>query len=208
MNTSEFFGVFEICKEKYLQQDQTGENKKALERFEKWLKVNSNLLQLRAAKEYKNRKIDTGKLFSDITEEAMRILSRKGIQISCISLGLKETSKCISVFNDNLVYYRLGRTSPRKGTYRGMDLLLMELVMDGNKNNVFIPLLGEIESLEKQIGTKIERESPKVEATGKYRFKLLFPFDNDVENMVEAYARTLADFIYYTREKLLELKVS
>lgn len=49
--------------------------------------------------------------------------------------------------------------------------MVMELVMDGNKNSIFSPLLKRVADLESQLGVKIERENEKVEATGKYRFK-------------------------------------
>jgi len=88
-------------------------------------------------------------------------------------------------------------------------MLVFELIMDGNKNNVFIPILKQLAALESQLGQKIEREGAKVEATGKYRFKLFFLFDyDDSEVAVRKYAEVLSDFIYYTRKELLKLNVS
>ena len=207
MSSSNFFSSFEMYKKRYLQQENTYENKKALDLFEKWLKGNSKLLQFRVRE--KNQKIDLGKFFSGIIDEARVALSRKGIQISSISLGLKESSKCVTVFKDKTIYYRLSRTCPRKGSYGGMEMLVIELIMDGNKNNVFVPLLKQLNSLESQLGQKIEREGAKVEATGKYRFKLFFPFEYDESAVaVSKYAEVLSNFIYYTRKELTKLNVS
>lgn len=207
MSSSNFFNSFELYKKRYLQQENTYENKKALDLFEKWLKVNSKLLQFRVREE-KNKKIDLGNFFSSIIDEARVALSRKGIQISSISLGLKESSKCVTVFKDKTIYYRLSRTCPRKGRYSGMEMLVIELIMDGNKNNIFVPLLKLLNSLESQLGQKIEREGAKIEATGKYRFKLFFPFEYDESAVaVSKYAEVLSNFIYYTRKELIMLNV-
>ena len=209
MNNGDFVSVFELYKERYLQQDQQGyETKKALDRFQNWLKNNTKLFPA-GAKSEKQQKIDLGRFISAIVQETRSILAEKGMQISCISLGLKESSKCIRAFGESTIYYRLGKTCPRKGNYRGMELLAMELVMDGNKNNVFIPLLERQEAIEKHMGTRIERENPRIESTGKYRFKLYFPFEND--DSAEAIGRMsvmLADFIYITREELLNLNIT
>lgn len=208
MSSSNFFSSFEMYKKRYLQQENTYENKKALDLFEKWLKGNSKLLLFKISEE-KNKKIDLGKFFSGIIDEARVSLSSKGIQISSISLGLKESSKCITVFKDKTIYYRLSRTCPRKGSYGGMEMLVIELIMDGNKNNVFVPLLKHLDALESQLGQKIEREGAKVEATGKYRFKLFFPFGYDESAVaVRKYAEVLSNFIYYTRKELIKVSVS
>ncbi|MCL6479262.1 MAG: hypothetical protein K6T65_12785 [Peptococcaceae bacterium] len=208
MSSGDFFSTFELYKERYLQQDQALENKRALDHFERWLKGNKSLLQVKP-REVKNKKIDLGKFLTQIVSEAKKILADKGIQINCVSLGLKESSKCISVFSDNTVYYRLGRTCPRIGPYGGMELLVMELIMDGNKNNIFVPLLKQQHKLEKLLGNKVERENPRVEATGKYRFKLLFPFEyNESAGNIGNLGGILANFIYFTRDELIKLNVS
>ncbi|MCL6610460.1 MAG: hypothetical protein K6T66_02845 [Peptococcaceae bacterium] len=208
MQGADFYSVFEQYKEKFLRQPQSHENRAALDDFEKWLRSSVNLPQVRIIGE-KSKKIDLGKFLSNVTQEAKKILAGRGIAINVVSLGLKTSSRCIGVFKDSSIYYRLGKTSPRKGRYRGTELLIMELVMDGNKNNVFIPLLGRVEDLEKRMGTKIERESDKVEATGKYRFRLLFPFENDDSpKTVEKYATILSNFIYCTREELFNINVT
>ncbi|MFZ5646240.1 MAG: hypothetical protein ACOY30_01305 [Bacillota bacterium] len=203
---NDFLSVFEHYKSRYLQQDQDVDNKNALDSFEKWLRKNTGIIHIN--KKEKKKKIDLGSFISEIFAEAKKLLEGKGISINGISLGLKESSRCITVFNDKTIYYRVGRTSPRKGRYRGMDMLVMEMVMDGNKNSVFMPLLKRVEDLERQVGIKIERENEKVEATGKYRLKLLFPLENDDSEMtVVNYARILADFIYHTRKEVLRLNV-
>jgi len=208
LNSGDFVSVFELYKERYLQQDQQGhETKKALDRFQSWLKNNTKLFPARAKSE-KQQKIDLGRFISAIVQEARSILAEKGVQIFCISLGLKESSKCIRAFSESTIYYRLGKTCPRKGNYRGMELLVMELVMDGNKNNIFIPLVERQQAIEEQMGTRIERESHRIESTGKYRFKLYFPFEND--DSAEAIGRMsvmLANFIYITRKELINLNI-
>jgi hypothetical protein len=209
LNGGDFASVFELYKERYLQQDQQGqETQKALDRFQSWLKNNTRLFPSRSKAE-KQQKIDLGKFITDIVQEARDILAEKGVQINCISLGLKESSKCISAFGESTIYYRLGKTCPRKGKYSGLELLVMELVMDGNKNNIFIPLLERQEAIEKQLGINIERENHRIESTGKYRFKLYFPFENDdSEDSVEGMAKVLAQFIHVTREELIKLGIS
>lgn len=209
MQSADFYSIFEIYKERYLQQEQLpgSRNKNALDQFEEWLRGNENLPRIKV-KDAGSKKIDLGKFLTDVASEAKKVLAGRDVTISCITLGLKESSKCISAFRDNTIYYRIGKTSPRKGQYRGMELLAMELIMDGNKNNVFIPLLDRVEDLEKRLRAKIHRESPKVEATGKYRFKLLFVFEDvEVQEMVRKYGRILSEFIFLTRQELLELNV-
>lgn len=207
MQSADFYSIFELYKERYLQMEHARENKRSLDLFGRWLKGNSNLRQIKVS-EIKSKKIDMGKFLTDVVREAKNMLVDRGIIINGISLGLKVSSRCISVFKDNTIYYRIGKTLPRKGQYRGMEMLVMELVMDGNKNNVYIPLLSRIELLERQMGTEIDRENAKVEATGKYRFKLLFPLENDESaGAVQKNAKILADFIYYTRQELLTLNV-
>jgi len=90
LSSSDFFHSFELYKKRYLQLENANENKKALDLFEKWLRGNSNLLQFRV-REGKNKKIELGKFFSGIIDRAREILSGKGIQISNLSLGLKES---------------------------------------------------------------------------------------------------------------------
>lgn len=208
MSAADFINTFKQYKERYLQQDPALGNKRAMEHFEKWLKGNYHLLHMKA-RPVKYNKIEVGQFLENIVLVAKRRLAGKGVQINCISLGLKESSKCLSVFSDNSVYYRLARTCPRLGPYGGMELLVMELVMDGNKNNIFIPLLGRLGTLEKSLGSKIERENARAEATGKYRFKLIFPFNpSEPENKVKSLGEILAQFIYLTRDELLKLNIS
>lgn len=207
MQSADFYSVFELYKERFLQQPQASKSKSALELFEEWLRSNATLPQIKISGT-KNKKMDIARFLNEVMLEAKEILASRGVKINSISLDLKASSKCISVFEINSVYYRIGKTSPRKGKYRGLDLLAMELVMDGNKNNVFIPLLDRLEDLENSLGKKIERENSKVEATGKYRFRLLFPLENDdSKKAVIKYARILSDFIYLTRNELLKLNI-
>lgn len=155
-----------------------------------------------------NKKIDISIFFSDIITEAKRLLADNGVIINVISLGLKESRKCITAFKNNSLYYRIGKTTPRKGKCRGVELLVMELIMDGNKSNVFIPLLKRRGGLENKLGVKIERANSMVEAAGKYRFKIIFPLENDnSEDRVHYYSKILANFIYHTRQELMLLNI-
>lgn len=204
MPGNNFLSAFELYKTRYLQQDQGVESKKALDIFEKWLKKNTGLICI---DKKNNKKVDLFSYISGIVDGAHKILVEKGVKINVISLGLKESSRCITVFNCKSIYYRVGRTNPRKGPYRGMELLVMELVMDGNKNSIFVPLLKRIELLEKSVGKEIQRENENVEATGKYRFKLLFPLGDYSETAIKSLSEMLAKFIYYTRYELISLNI-
>lgn len=217
MTEREFINIFEQNKEKFLSQNLLGEkNRKVLDLFEKWLKGKSVVVRTGNNEkkcERKNIKINLGSYFDEITSVARDILIEKGIQVSCISLGrtigIKETSKCIRVFKGSNIYYRIGRTIPRKGKYSGQDLIAMELVMDGNKKRVFMPMLEQREYIEKRLGFEVERELEQLEATGKYRFKLFFPFDDEGEGVYDAkeLGQIFADFIFITRDCLRQLNV-
>jgi len=207
LQSADFYSVFELYKERYLQQARPGAGGNALDLFATWLKGNSSLPQVKIMRVKENR-IEPGKLLAEVALQAKNILSGKGISISCVSLGLKESSKCISVFKNNTIYYRICKTSPRKGPYKGVDLLVMELIMDGNKNNIFIPLMDRKEVMERQIGMEIQRESEKVEVSGKYRLKLLFSLDHtSAAGLSHRFGAILADFIMVTRNELLKLGV-
>jgi len=110
--------------------------------------------------------------------------------------------KCIYAFEDGEVYYRLGKTTPRKGLHRGKELLVIELVMDGHKKQAFLPLLAQKNQIENKLGTTLEREQPKIEATGKYRFKLFLPYFLVKEGNIRTAAEKLAGLIATTKPVL------
>lgn len=57
------------------------------------------------------------------------------------------------------------------------------------------------------MGVPLERELPKVEATGKYRLKLMLPYDVVKERNKRLAAKKLADFVEATKPHLNELGV-
>ncbi len=185
-----------------------GESKKmVLELFEQWLRQKTV--------EPVNNKENEAFLFDSFLDEvlsrAKKILKERGIHITYTSLskqlGIRESWKCIKVFGSNSVYYRIGKTKPRKGPNKGREYLVFDLVMDGNKKLVFVPLLEKKNKIENRLGAQLVRELPKVEATGKYRLKMLLPFDLVRERNIRLAAKKLADFVEATKPYLDELGV-
>ncbi len=142
---------------------------------------------------------------------ARHFLEARGIKIAYTPpeqrLGIKESWRCIKIFSNNKVYYRIGKTKLRKGPYQGKKLLFIDLVMDGQKRKVFLPLLSLKRQMERKLGEVLERELPSVEATGKYRLKLFMPFWMVERGDVRAVSRKLSTFILVTQKTLHELGV-
>lgn len=115
--------------------------------------------------------------------------------------------KVLYIFEDAEVFYRIGKTTPRKGPNQGKELLVIELVLDGRKKQAFLPMLDHKEDLEKEIGLPLERELPRVEATGKYRFKLFLPYDHAYNGDTRAVAEKMAAMVLATRPHLNELGI-
>lgn len=147
----------------------------------------------------------------DVLHEAVVILKDYNIRVRCISLGKKlgivESWKCIQISNTKNIFYRIGKTKPRKGPRKGQEYIAIDLVMDGYKKQVFVPLLKKREIIEKKLGAALERELPNVEATGQYRLKLIIPDDVYYKKNVRYAANQLAKFIITTRPYLAELGV-
>ncbi|GBF33545.1 hypothetical protein DCCM_2647 [Desulfocucumis palustris] len=227
MTVREFISLFEQQKNAFLMQNIIGEGQTGvLEEFESWLKEN-HPGQEPVFEDKKTKKARTGakvkkeskktekqdfSLYLDnIMDEAQKALEEKGLQINCISLGkamgLRETSKCIKIFNDVNIFYRIGKSLPRKGKYQGQNIMLIELVMDGYKSSIFLPLLSKQAEIERRLGIPVEREMPHIENVGKYRFKLYFPLDNSGEYGHRPWkiGKILAEFICITKELLEEL---
>lgn len=180
--------------------------KMVLELFEQWLQTKT------ASKESKSTDVESFDTFLDeVLARAKKILHERGIQISYMSLskqiGITESWKCIRVFGSNNIFYRIGKTKPRKGPNKGREYLVIDLVMDGHKKQVFVPLLEKKDNIEGRLGLPLERELPKVEATGKYRLKLMLPYDVVRERNIRLAARKLADFVEATKPYLEELGV-
>jgi len=218
MQETEFIELFHRQKEAFLKKIKTareeaggaaaGEHQRVLDNFERWLKGE-------AAPEPEEGAAEPVKPFGDFMDEvlelAREILAGRNIKIIYALpgqyLGINESWKCIQVFSNRNIYYRIGRTRPRKGARRGEELLVLDLIMDGYKKQVFLPMLERKEHLEKLLGETLERELPKVEATGKYRLKVTLPFKLAREGNAPLVARKLADFITVTRPVLNELGV-
>lgn len=204
MTERDFVSAFERNKELFIRQVMPGDNnRKALDLFEKWLK---GKLQSKIPPKPRATKKEFGILLDGIIEEAEAKLAEKGIYAGCVSSivpGSRSSSRCIRVKDLDSIYYRICKTSPRKGKNSGKNLLAVELIMDGNKNNIFLPLLFEKTNMEKEIGLKIERERQPIEATGKYRFKILFDLDEYQEEAIaHQLGEAMAKFILVTRNYL------
>ena len=184
MTERDFVSAFEQRKELFIRQVMPGDNnRKALDLFEKWLK--SKQEHSKKPQKPQATKMEFGLLLDSVVKEAESRLADKGVYANCVDSivpGNRSNSRCIRVKHLDSIYYRICKTSPRKGKYSGKSLLAVELIMDGNKNNIFMPLLFEKVNMEKELGMEIERERQTIEATGKYRFKILFDLD-EYENL-------------------------
>ncbi|MDK2887147.1 MAG: hypothetical protein PWP72_24 [Thermoanaerobacter sp.] len=185
------------------------EFKKFLDRFEYWLQSEDS------AGIEEDTSIPGEKSFDQFLDEVLaetkRILAEQNIDVTYTlpgqNLGISESWKCVKVFGNNNIYYRIGRTRPRKGPYRGQELLVIDLVMDGYKKQVFLPLLKLKSEIEKRIGAMLERELPKVEATGKYRLKVILPFEVVHKGDTWLAARKFADFVAVTKPLINSLGI-
>ncbi len=209
MVNQEFVDFFSRQKKAFLREYKKSSAEKILNSFERWLRIESG-----KAKEG----FGSGETlkFEDFVDEvlvrAREILRRRGVLMIYPSagqwLGLKSSWRCLRVLENKNIFYRVGRTRPRKGPYQNQDLLVFDLVMDGQKNQVFLPLLEQKGKIERELGEMLVRELPKVEATGKYRLKLVMPFRLVERQKIDLAAEKLAGFIMATKRALNELGVS
>lgn len=211
MTEKSFIELFNRRKKAFLKEIESGQRdiaaggapaghdfKHALDRFEKWLKEEKEVSP-------KSQPISS-KSFDEFIEqvlgEVQKLLSRQNINIVYTlpgqSLGIAESWKCVKVFDNINIYYRIGRTRPRKGPSKGQDLLVLDLVMDGYKKQVFLPLLEMKSEIEKKLGNPLERELPKVESTGKYRLKIHLPIESAQGDVAQT-AHKFAQFISVTK---------
>lgn len=211
MNDREFVSAFVQQKERFISQNMLrGINCKTLDLFENWLierlLANQSKKPVPAAK-----KRELPVLLDQAIEKADSLLQVKNIRIKRISLdvlGNKSKTRCIKVYPYEDVYYRICKTSPRKGKHKGKNLIVIELVMDGNKNNIFIPMTAaKKNNMESQLGIIVERERPSIEATGRYRLKILFNLNEKGEQEIASQLGiALADFVYITNHYLQKIK--
>lgn len=224
MTDNEFIELFHRQKEAFLKNyskkdgrynttggnvNSNGEQKKVLDWFERWLREERVATDQEG--DQSKAAVSFDEFISEVLTQTQELLARRGIKMVYTlpgqQLGISESWKCVQVFGRRDVYYRIGRTRPRKGAYRGQELLIIDLVMDGFKKQIFIPLLNQKEELEKRLGEELERELPRVEATGKYRLKLLLPFDVVKHGNTRYVAGKLSDFISVTKPVLNNLGV-
>lgn len=187
------------------------ELKKFLDWFEQWLHFEEEKEAVEKERQASHPRA-LEEFLDEVLAETKRILEARRINITYAlpgqNLGAKESWKCVKVFGNTDIYYRIGRTRPRKGPYRGQDLLVIDLVMDGHKKKVFLPLLELKEEIEKRLGVELQRELPKVEATGKYRLKFFLPYDVVRKGDATLAAKKFAHFIAVTKPLLNSLGVS
>lgn len=215
MTDQEFVHAFVRQKERFYRQLSPGLNSRiTLDLFERWLKgtvINTNAKNGSSKKQQlsKNKLSD---IFDQVVSETSEILKERGIKINCVCLPVlvnKSTSRCLRVQSNSSVYYRIRKTTPRKGKYKGENLISIELVADGNKNNVFIPLLVQKEKMERDLNRSIERESKAVEETGKYRLKIVYrDFLTNNEADPRILTEMLTNFIFVTNNYLQKLSVN
>ncbi|MEW6425318.1 MAG: hypothetical protein AB1523_11360 [Bacillota bacterium] len=204
-----FVDFFNKQKEAFLKEYKKNSYEKILNSFEHWLRVE----QGKAEEEFASGE---SLKFEDFVERVLartrEILLARGVKMIYPSaeqwLGLKSSWRCLKVLESKHIYYRVGRTRPRKGPYQNQDLLVFDLVMDGQKNQVFLPLLKQKRKIESELGEMLVRELPKVEATGKYRLKLVMPFQLVEHRNIGFASQKLADFILATKKALNGLGVN
>lgn len=185
------------------------ELKKFLDWFEFWLQSEESIDIEHATPAPEEKNFD--QFLDEVLAETRRILAEQNVEVTYTlpgqNLGISESWKCVKVFGNNDIYYRIGRTRPRKGPYQGRELLVIDLVMDGYKKQVFLPLLELKAEIEKRLGAVLERELPKVEATGKYRLKVILPYEVVRRGDTRLAARKFADFIAVTKPLINRLGI-
>lgn len=209
MTEQDFMKFFARQKEAFLREYKESSYEKALNWFERWLQEEK--VRLEEEEVSGGPPVDFDLFLDEVLARTQEMLRSWGIKMVYPSpgqwLGSKGSWRCVRVLENRHVYYRIGKTRPRKGPYRGQELLVLDLVMDGQKKQVFLPLLGRKKDLESELGESLERELPKVEATGKYRLKMLLPYRLVERRDTELASRKLASFILVTKKTLNKLGV-
>lgn len=227
MGDREFIKVFREKKEEFRKHIQQGENKNSqgrgkssrssdrlLDWFEKWLEGESPAEEQRKSAPA----MPFDEFLNHVLELVTRTLSEKDPVLGKILNGQTTGSvnswkryskswKCLTVFEDSEVFYRIGKTTPRKGPHQGKELLVIELVLDGRKKQAFLPMLTRKQEMEEKMGATLERELPRVEATGKYRFKLFLPYEFAYNGDTRGVAEKMAGMVTATRPILNELGI-
>ncbi|MGB9826533.1 MAG: hypothetical protein ACPLRU_07660, partial [Desulfofundulus sp.] len=130
------------------------ELKNFLDWFESWLQSEESSEVEQVTPAQKEKTFD--QFLDEVLNEAEHILAEQNIELTYAlpgqNLGISEPWKCVKVFRNSNIYYRIGRTQPRKGKYQGQKILVIDLVMDGHKKQVFLPLLELKAEIEKRLG--------------------------------------------------------
>lgn len=209
MTEREFIKYFARQKEAFLQEYSGSSYQRVLNWFERWLQEEK--VQSAEDEPASGAAGEFDDFLEEVVDRTKELLGAWGVEMSSLSagkwLGLKAAWRCLKVLENKNVFYRVGKTRPRKGNRQHQDLLVMDLVMDGQKKNVFQPLLLRKKEIEEELGEVLERELPKVEATGKYRLKLFLPFQMVERWDVENAAKKLASFILSTKKALNKMGV-
>lgn len=227
MADNEFIKVFREKKEEFQKQLQQGDFKikegrgrsarssdRLLDWFEKWLEGESPAEEQRKSAPA----MPFDEFLNQVLELVIRLLGKEDPALEKALAGqamggakswklYSKSWKVINIFEDSEVFYRIGKTTPRKGPHQGEELLVIELVLDGRKKQAFLPMLARKQELEEKIGSPLERELPRVEATGKYRFKLFLPYELAYNGDTRAVAEKMAGMVTATRPTLNELGI-
>ncbi len=207
MIDQDFVNLFNRQKEAFLREYKNSSYEKALNWFERWLRERKE----KTAGSNACEPFHFENFIDQVLAQTKEILRGRGVKMTYPSseqwLGIKGSWRCIMVLENKNIYYRIGKTRPRKGPYQNTDLLVFDLVMDGQKKQVFLPILEHKREIERELGEVLERELPKVEATGKYRLKLILPFYLVEHREVDLTSRKLASFILVTKKTLNKLGV-
>ncbi|MDQ0286752.1 hypothetical protein J2Z49_001869 [Desulfofundulus luciae] len=218
MTDREFILSFSRFKREFLQQSGLEKGQLGvLEMFEKWLQMRDNDKHeenIPASGTYFNIIKDWRVLLEDICRRVEKYLMKRGIVIKCLSAAhwgqAKGSALCLVLPNRQDIFYRLCRTQPRKGPYSGQKIIKGELVLDGHKHSLFLPLLHYQAEMERRLGFRLERESARVEESGKYRFKICFPLNKEriLTYDCDEIARLLTEFIFVTQEYIEKINAA
>ncbi|MGB9802802.1 hypothetical protein [Desulfofundulus sp.] len=205
------FGRFknEFLRQAGLEKNQYG----VLDAFEKWLRMyhNNNVDEndkVPPSGIYLDVHKDREVLLNEICRRVEQKLLQRGIVVKCISAArwgkARSSALCLVLPGFQDVFYRLCFTQPRKGIYSGRKILMSELVLDGHKKSLFLPLLNYHSEMERRLDFRLERESLHMEQAGRYRFKICFPVEQEKipASKLEEIARVVARFIIVSSEYL------
>lgn len=227
MADRDFLKIFKEKKEEFEKRLQQGELKikagrgrsarsseRLLDWFEKWLESEGQVEEQRKTAPA----MPFDEFLNQVMDRVVKLLGEKdpalGETLAARNRGgatswklYSKSWKILNVFEDAEVFYRIGKTTPRKGAYQGKELLVIELVLDGRKKQAFLPMLARKQEIEERLGAALERELPRVEATGKYRFKLFLPYELAHNGDTETVAEKTAMMVLATRSVLNELGI-